>query len=106
VSRNSSRIARIVAVAGTALALAAAPVAAADPSDLMPLCTGNQSPAQDNCKTPCPEGAAITALGACGEPGTTAVSGGPEDYVGTGSTGADPAVPVGTDPNEVAYPNA
>ena len=102
-SPTSSRLARILVIAGAALALAAAPVATADPADLVPLCSGDESPGEDNCRTPCPEGAAVTALGTCGEPGTVTVTGGPEDYVGTESPGADPNVPLGTDPNQVAY---
>ena len=100
---TTSRIARVIVVAGAALAFATAPVANADPADLMPLCTGDESPAEDNCRTPCPEGAAVTALGTCTEAGTSIVTGGPEDYVGATSEGADPGVPLGTDPNRVAY---
>src|SRR5215211_1179355 len=100
-SPRMSRIARLLVVAGAALAFAAAPIAAADPEDLVPLCSGDQTPAEDNCRNPCPEGAPLTFDGTCGEPGTVDVSGGPADELTTDVPGADPEVPVGTNPDEV-----
>lgn len=75
--------------------LAAAPVAAADPADLVPVCTGDENPQQDNCSTGCPEGAAVTAYGTCSELGTVTDSTGPAGQPSTSSSGADPNVPVG-----------
>lgn len=102
-SATSSRITRLVVAVGAALAFGTAPIATADPADLVPLCSGDESPGEDNCRTPCPEGAAVSAMGTCSEAGTAVVTGGPEDYVGSTSTGADPETPLGTDPNRVAY---
>jgi hypothetical protein len=96
---TTSRIAHLLAVVGTTAAFASAPIASADPSDLLPLCTGNQSPAEDNCRTPCPDGAPASPGATCGEPGTVDVTGGPADRPGVVGPGADPNVPVGTDPN-------
>ena len=83
-------------MAAAAIAFASAPIAVADPADLVPVCSGGETPAQDNCRTPCPEGAPMSVDGTCGGPGTVDVSGGPADHVGTGSLGADPQVPFGT----------
>jgi hypothetical protein len=107
-SPTSSRIARILAVAGGALAIAAAPVATAsiavaDPADLVPLCQGDESPGEDNCRTPCPGNAPVSPMGQCTQPGTVDITGGPSDDLSRGAPGADPQVPLGTNPNEVIY---
>jgi hypothetical protein len=100
-SATRTRIAQLLFVAASAIAFAAAPVATADPEDLVPLCSGNESPEEDNCSTPCPEGSPADAGGSCGQPGTVDVSGAPADAGSGVSPGADPGVPVGTDPDEV-----
>jgi len=69
----------------------------------VPLCSGDQAPGEDNCRTPCPEGAPVNLDGTCGQPGTADLSGGPADQITTGPSGADPGVPIGTDPDEVIY---
>jgi len=105
----STTIARVLAAAGIAVAfavvppIALAPVSSADPNDLKPLCEGDQSPAEDNCRTPCPENAPVTSEGTCTEPGTQDITGGPADDLDSGAPGADPGVPDGTDPNHVIY---
>ena len=43
---------RLLAAAGVAVAFATAPVAAADPADLVPVCTGDENPRLDNCSEP------------------------------------------------------
>ena len=90
-SLTRSRIAQLSAVAFAAVAFAAAPIAAADPADLVPVCSGNQTPEDNNCRTPCPEGAPINSEGACAEPGAV----GADDDLDTGAPGADPNVPLG-----------
>jgi hypothetical protein len=86
---------RLIAVVGVAIGLTAAPVAAADPSDLVPPCSGNQTPQLDNCSTGCPEGAPITSYGTCSEPGTVRVDSGPASVQPPASPGADPNAPLG-----------
>jgi hypothetical protein len=105
-SATSARIARLAAVGGAALAIAAAPVAtaaiaSADPADLVPVCQGDESPSKDNCRTPCPGGAPVSPMGHCTQPGTVDITGGPSDHVGTSAPGADPQIPLGTDPNVI-----
>jgi hypothetical protein len=78
-SPTSIRIARILAAAAVALACATAAPAGADPSDLLPECSGDESPANDNCSTPCPENAPLRSDGTCAEPGTQEITGGPAD---------------------------
>jgi hypothetical protein len=103
----SSRVVRLWAAAGGALACAGAfmvaPLAVADPDDAIPLCEGIESPVEDNCRTPCPDDAPVTGQGTCAEPGTQDITGGPADQPGTQAPGADPGVPIGTDPNRVIY---
>ena len=108
-STRTSGLARVLATAGIAIAFAVAPpigfapVSYADPSDLEPLCSGDESPMEDNCRTPCPENAPMTSQGTCTEPGTQDITGGPIDDLSIGAPGADPGVPDGTDPDHVIY---
>ncbi|WP_424743535.1 hypothetical protein [Mycobacterium sp.] len=88
-----SSTARLIAAAGVALAFTMAPVAAADPADLVPVCSGDENPQLDNCSSGCPENAAVSAYGTCTEVGTVPTGTGPSDQ--TASTGADPDVPLG-----------
>jgi hypothetical protein len=83
-SSTSVRIARVLAAGAAALACAMAPPAAADPSDLLPECSGDESPANDNCGTPCPENAPVRSDGTCAEPGTQEITGGPADDLNYG----------------------
>jgi hypothetical protein len=77
-------IARILAAVAAALAFATAAPAGADPNDLLPVCSGDETPANDNCATPCPESAPVSADGTCAEPGTQEITGGPADELGYG----------------------
>jgi hypothetical protein len=86
---------RVIAVAAVAVGLAAAPVAAADPSDLVPTCTGDQTPQQDNCRTDCLEGAPVTSYGTCSEPGMVQNDSSATDQLPSSSSGADPNVTIG-----------
>jgi hypothetical protein len=72
-----SRIAQLSMVLIAAIAVTTAPIAAADPADLVPICSGNQTPMNDNCKI--------------ADPGTVAES----DDFDSGGPGADPNVPLG-----------
>jgi hypothetical protein len=105
----STTFARVLAAVCIAVAfavvppIALAPVSFADPNDLLPLCEGDQSPAEDNCRTPCPENAPLSSNGTCTEPGTQDITGGPADDLDLGAAGADPGVPDGTDPDHVVY---
>lgn len=92
---SMSSTTRLIAVVGVAVGLAAAPVAAADPSDLVPTCTGDQTPQQDNCSTGCLEGAPVTSYGTCSEPGTVQSDSSARDQLPSSSSGADPNVTVG-----------
>jgi hypothetical protein len=97
-SSHPSRIARILVAAGAAAAfvfapISAAPVVVADPSDLVPVCSGDEAPGLDACRTACPEGAPANSSGSCSEPGTHSFSGSPSGSMG--GTGADPEVPLG-----------
>jgi hypothetical protein len=85
---------RLLAAAGVTLAFAIAPVAGADPADLVPVCSGDENPQLDNCSTGCPEGAQLSAYGTCREPGTTSYESGSPSQMPE-SSGADPAVPLG-----------
>lgn len=89
-----SSTARFLAAAGVAVAFTMAPVAAADPADLVPVCTGDENPRLDNCSSGCPEGAQINAYGTCNEPGTVSTNAGLPGQLPT-SSGADPTVPFG-----------
>jgi hypothetical protein len=100
-SATRNRVAQLLMVAASVIAFATAPFANADPADLVPLCSGNESPEEDNCRTPCPEGTPVGPGGTCGESGTVDVSGGPGDVTAGVSSGADPGVPIGTNPDEV-----
>jgi hypothetical protein len=93
----TSRFARALAVAAAVAALASAPVAIADPSDLVPICSGNQTPENDNCSTGCDEGAPVDNAyhGVCTEPGTQNIDGGPIDQLPQDNPGTDPNVPLG-----------
>jgi hypothetical protein len=93
--RQPSRAARIslAAVAAAALAFATAPAGVADPSDLVPVCSGDEMPGLDACRTPCPEGAPVDSSGTCLEVGTHSFSGSPSSSMG--GAGADPGVPLG-----------
>lgn len=70
--------ARIVLAAlwsvGAVAVLLNTPIAAADPSDLVPVCTGDQTPADDGCSTGCPENAPLEPDGLCTEPGTEEIA--------------------------------
>jgi len=92
-----SSIARVIAVVGVAVGLAAAPVAAADPNDLVPPCSAGETPQLDNCTTDCAEGAPVTEYGTCSEPGTHQIESAPADSMSPASSGsgADPNVPLG-----------
>ena len=92
-------IAVLLLTLGGTLAFAAD--ATADPSNLVPVCTGSQTPQTSNCRTACPEGAAInpTTTG-CTEPGTIAISGGPADQLPP-AAGPDPAISFGVAPNNI-----
>jgi hypothetical protein len=68
------RIARLLTAVGVGAALLGAPVAHADPEDLVPYCSGGQTPDLDNCKQ------------------------GPHRYDGPGTSGTDPQIGTGTDP--------
>jgi hypothetical protein len=85
-----SSTARLIVAATAAVAFATAPVAVADPADLVPTCTGDENPQLDNCNAGCLQGAPITSYGNCGQPGTVV-----ESPSGTQSSGADPNVPLG-----------
>jgi len=85
-----SSFARLIAMAGVAIAFAMAPVASADPADLVPVCTGDENPQQDNCNAGCLPGAPVDAYANCGQPGTVL-----ENASDAQSTGADPNVPLG-----------
>jgi hypothetical protein len=85
-----SSTARLIGAAGVAVAFAVAPVAAADPADLVPTCTGDENPQFDHCNAGCMQGAPIDAYGNCGQPGTALES--TSDAQGTG---ANPNVPLG-----------
>ncbi len=89
-----TRVAHLLAAAGICTSVITAPVATADPSDLEPVCTGNQTPENDNCRTACPEGAPMSD-GTCTEPGTQDVVGGPADHLSPTDSGADPDVVLG-----------
>jgi hypothetical protein len=93
------RTALWVGAVGAVAVFANTPVAVADPSDLVPVCSGGQTPTEDACSTGCPGGAPVESHGLCAEPGTVAVSGGPSDSLASDS-GADPEVPLGTFPDE------
>ena len=95
-------IAVLLLTLGGTQTFAANAVAIADPSNLVPVCTGNQTPQTRNCRTACPEGAPInpTTTG-CTEPGTIAVSGGPADQLPHTAAGPDPAIPFGVAPNNI-----
>jgi hypothetical protein len=82
--------ARLIAVAAFGVAFATTPVAAADPADLVPVCTGDEDPQRDNCNAGCLPGAPIDAYGNCGQPGTVLDT--TSDAQGTG---ANPNVPLG-----------
>jgi hypothetical protein len=105
---TTSGLARVLAGAGIAIAfavvppIAIAPVSNADSSDLE-LCSGDQTPEEDNCRTPCPDNAPMTSQGTCAEPGTQDITGGPADDLNIGAPGANPEVPDGTDPDHVIY---
>jgi hypothetical protein len=86
----TSSTARLLAAAGVAVAFAMAPVAAADPADLVPDCTGDENPQFDNCNAGCLPGAPIDAYGNCGQPGTVL-----DSTSDAQSTGANPNVPLG-----------
>ena len=100
---TASRIARILAIAGAATALAAAPIAVADPSDL-PICEPGQTPAEAECTTGCPENAPLDPQGFCTQPGTVDITGGPADEPFAPNAGADPQLPDGTDPGDLYDP--
>jgi hypothetical protein len=68
------RIARLVAAVGVGSTLFAAAPAHADPEDLVPYCSGNDLPELDNCRPS------------------------PHQYEGPGTTGTDPSIATGTDP--------
>lgn len=72
-------IAVLLLTLGGTQTFAANAVAIADPSNLVPVCTGNQTPQTSNCRTACPEGAPInpTTTG-CTEPGSLKISRWPE----------------------------
>jgi hypothetical protein len=100
---TSSRIAQTLVAAGAPLAFATAPIASADePGRTVPLCSGDQTPGEDNCATPCPEGAPVNPHGTCPQRGTVYDAGTPADGLRPDSRGADPEVPIGTNPDEVA----
>lgn len=92
-----SSAARLIAVIGVAVGLATAPVAAADPSDLVPPCSPGETPELDNCGTGCAENAPLTAYGTCTEPGTHRIESGPvgSKSPSSSNSGADPNVPLG-----------
>ena len=90
-----SSTARLIAVVGVAIGLAVAPIAAADPSDLVPPCSDDETPQLDNCSTGCPEGAPVTSYGTCSEPGTVRTDSGPARLMAPRSPGANPNVPLG-----------
>jgi hypothetical protein len=92
----TSRFARALAIAGVAAAFASAPVAMADPADLVPVCSGDETPGQDACSTGCPEGAPLNSEGSCSEPGTAQSVGGAIGELPSTDSGADPDVPLGT----------
>ncbi len=96
----ASRLARIMAIAGAATALAGTPVAVADPSDL-PICSPDQSPQEDGCTTGCADDAPIDPQGFCTQPGTVDITGGPADLPFQSAPGADPQLPNGTDPGDL-----
>jgi hypothetical protein len=83
------RTALWVGAVGAVVVLVNAPIAVADPSDLVPVCSGNETPSQDACRTGCPEGAPVESGGLCTEPGTVTVTGGPIDQLSS-VAGADP----------------
>lgn len=58
-----------------AVALMGAPAAGADPEDLMPYCTGSQTPTNNNCRT------------------------NPNEVSGGTSPGANPDVAIGVEPD-------
>ena len=93
----ASRIARILASADAATALAAVPIAVADPSDL-PICEAGQTPEEAECTTGCPENAPLDPRGFCTQPGTVDITGGPADEPFAPNAGADPQLPDGADP--------
>jgi hypothetical protein len=84
-----------IGVFGVAIGIASAPIATADPSDLVPPCSADQIPQLDNCSTGCLEGAPLTSYSTCSGPGTGQINGGPGGPMSPGSPGADPDVPLG-----------
>ena len=99
----ASRVARVLAIAGAATTLTAAPVAVADLSDL-PICEAGQSPAEAECTTGCPDNAPLAPEGFCTQPGTVDITGGPADVPFAPVAGADPQLPSGTDPGDLYDP--
>ena len=93
----ASRMARILASADAATALASVPIAVADPSDL-PICEAGQSPEEAECTTGCPDNAPLDTRGFCTQPGTADITGGPADVPFAPNAGADPQLPSGADP--------
>ena len=69
----ASRMARILASADAATALASVPIAVADPSDL-PICEAGQSPEEAECTTGCPDNAPLDTQGFCTQPGTADIT--------------------------------
>lgn len=63
-----------MAAAGAVTAIAGAPIAAADPEDLVPYCSGDSTPIDDHCRPPAYQ------------------------YFTHASPGADPDIPLGPDP--------
>ena len=99
----ASRMARILASADAATALASVPIAVADPSDL-PICEAGQSPEEAECTTGCPDNAPLDTQGFCTQPGTVDITGGPADVPFAPNAGADPQLPSGADPGDLYDP--
>jgi hypothetical protein len=76
-----------------AAALIAAPHAAADPQDLVPYCSGDQTPMDDNCRPMAHQ--IFTHADAPGADPDVPLGTDPDVPLGT-----NPDVPLGTDPGE------
>lgn len=72
-----ARLAALLATTAAVLAIVAAPIAAADPQDLVPMCSGDETAFDDNCRQS------------------------PSQVFTHDNPGANPNTPVGVNPDEV-----
>ena len=89
---TKSTFAVIAAAGAMALSMGLASPAVADNQYYVPVCTGNDTPTNNPCRTGGPQGTVIDSPLTYG---TVQIAGGPADELPALSPGANPYIPIG-----------